>query len=126
MSEVASEFIQLILSLVLVMCDVERCLLPWWIVQEDARGTYQADGLFEQCKSLVHLRCCPRKIRGRIVLNHNALTLVGEGMPDLLGEIRQKWVEEAHGGFERLDKGLSGPCPFLAGRVLKGGLDQFE
>src|SRR6185295_9807979 len=99
----------MILSLLLVMCDVERGLLPWWIVQEDARGTYQADGLFEQCKSSVHLRCCPRRFRGRIVLNHNALPLMGEGMPDLFGEIRHEWVEEAHGSFERLDKRLSGP-----------------
>ena len=91
--------VQVTLSQGLVVSDVERDLLPRWIVQEHARCAHQADGLFEQRKALVHLGCSPRNIGYWIALNHDALTLVRECVPDLFGEKRHERMQEAHRGL---------------------------
>src|SRR6185295_9961900 len=126
MGEVISNLVQVTLLLGLVVRDVEGDLLPRWVVQEDPRCADQTDGLFEQCKALVHLGCSPCCIEDGIALNHDALTLVWERVPDLFREKRHERMQEAHRGFERLDEGLSGPWSFRTRRVLKCGLDQFE
>src|SRR6185295_12313239 len=126
MGEVTSKLVQVTLLPGLVVRDVECDLLPRWVVQEDPRCADQTDGLFEQCKALVHLGCGPCCIGDRIALNHDALALMWERVPDLLREKRHERMQEAHRGFERLDEGLSGPWSFRTRRVLKRGLDQFE
>src|SRR5512134_3928246 len=99
MGEVFPELLQVALPLWLVVRNVERNLLPRRIVQEDAGRAHQSDRLFEQPKTLLHIRRNPRAVRGRIALNRDTLTLMRERLPYLFSEKRHERMQEPHGGL---------------------------